>query len=338
MLEEALSDTDGVRSIDLDVGLAVPLPVTVGRRGRGPRVLVLGGTHGDEAEGQIAVAELARDLPHLPFSGTIICLPRHNPMACAAGTRTDPQTAADLCRQYHEGPLAGPLAPIVRLVRDRLMPGCDWLIDLHSGGTSGSFVSSGNVQAKVGSDEDLAMRPALHAFGAPFGILFDEIEDGSMAHTGTPEALARKRGIRAFSSELGGGGVVGSASMRAARDGLRSLLGHIGSLPAATGPSRRTTLLRLDRPEHSVLAPAAGLVEPMVPLGATVTRGDTILRFHPRDPGEAAYPVAARVSGVLAMLTARAHAEPGDTLAFVCEPVTDATEPPLQNLHLETSS
>ena len=337
MLEDALSDTDGVRSIGLDVGLAVPLPVTIGRNGKGPRVLVLGGTHGDEAEGQIAVAELARDLPHLPFSGTIICLPRHNPLACAAGTRTDPQSGTDLCRQYRDGPVSGPLAPIVGLVRDRLLPGCDWLIDLHSGGASGNFVPSGNVQAKVGSDEDLAMRPALHAFGAPFGIVFDEIADGSMAHAGTPEALARKRGIRAFSSELGGGGAVGALAMRAARDGLRSLLGHIGSLPAGPGPSRRTTLLRLDRPEHSVLAPAAGLVEPLVPLGATVTRGDAILRLHPRDPNEAARPVAARVSGILAMLTARAHAEPGDTLAFVCEPIGGAAEPDVPNLQLETA-
>jgi predicted deacylase len=337
MLEDALSDTDGIRSIDLDVGLAMPLPVTFGRNGSGPRVLILGGTHGDEAEGQIAVAELARDLPGLPFSGTIICLPRHNPIACAAGTRTDPKTDTDLCRQYREGSLSGPLAPIVGLVRDRLMPGCDWLIDLHSGGTSGVFVPSGNVQAKVGSAEDLAMRPALHAFGAPFGIVFDEIEDGSMAHTGTPEALARKRGIRAFSSELGGGGAVGAASMAAARDGLRALLRHIGSLPGATGAPRRTTLLRLDRPEHSVIAPVAGLVEPIVALGAAVTRGETIARLHPRNPREAPLTIVAAVSGVLAMMTARANAEPGDTLAFVCEPIADGGEPQMSILHLETA-
>jgi predicted deacylase len=181
------------------------------------------------------------------------------------------------------------------------------------------------------------MRPALHASGAPFGIVFDEIEDGSMAHTGTPEALARKRGIRAFSSELGGGGAVGEASIAAAHDGLRALLRHIGSLPGTTGAPRRTTLLRLDRPEHSVIAPVAGLVEPTVALGAAVTRGETIARLHPRNPREAPLPIAAAVSGILAMMTARANAEPGDTLAFVCEPIADGAEPHMPILHLETA-
>jgi hypothetical protein len=281
------------------------------------------------------VAELTRDLPHLPFSGMIICLPRHNPMACAAGTRTEPKTGTDLCRQYREGPLAGSLAPIVEVVRDRLMPGCDWLIDLHSGGTSGVFVPSGNVQAKVGSAEDLALRPALHAFGAPYGIVFDEIEDGSMAHTGTPEALARKRGIRAFSSELGGGGEVSAATIGAARDGLSALLRHIGSLPGGPRAARRTTILRLDRPEHSVIAPVAGLVEPTVALGAAVARGETIARLHPHDPRKAPLAITARVSGVLAMMAARAHAEPGDTLAFVCEPIADEAGPDTPILHME---
>ncbi|MCF7786829.1 MAG: succinylglutamate desuccinylase/aspartoacylase family protein [Prosthecobacter sp.] len=38
------------------------IPITIVARGKGPTVLVLGGNHGDEYQGQIAIMKLAREL------------------------------------------------------------------------------------------------------------------------------------------------------------------------------------------------------------------------------------------------------------------------------------
>ena len=40
----------------------VMIPITIVARGKGPTVLVLGGNHGDEYQGQIAAMKLAREL------------------------------------------------------------------------------------------------------------------------------------------------------------------------------------------------------------------------------------------------------------------------------------
>jgi hypothetical protein len=38
------------------------IPITIVARGNGPTVLVLGGNHGDEYQGQIAIMKVAREL------------------------------------------------------------------------------------------------------------------------------------------------------------------------------------------------------------------------------------------------------------------------------------
>ena len=49
----------------------VMIPITVVARGKGPTVLVLGGNHGDEYQGQIAIMKLARRLtPEITSIGT----------------------------------------------------------------------------------------------------------------------------------------------------------------------------------------------------------------------------------------------------------------------------
>ena len=109
------------------------------------------------------------------------------------------------------------------------------------------------------------MLPALMAFDAPYAIVFDEVGDTGMPHTGTLEGLARRMGKRAISSELGGGGRVTPASLSVAAQGLRNVLAHIGVRPdrEATRPEQsRSQLLALSRKEHYVPAPATGRLAP----------------------------------------------------------------------------
>jgi hypothetical protein len=101
----------------------------------GPRVVVVGGTHGNEPSGSLAVRSLAAG--PAPRAGVLVLVPEANPEALAARTRTAPIHApgvpgSDLNRIY---PGTGPepeaprAAAIYALVR-----GADLVLDLHEEG------------------------------------------------------------------------------------------------------------------------------------------------------------------------------------------------------------
>lgn len=263
------------------------LPLVVVRNGSGPVVLVAGGTHGDEFEGQIVVSRLCREIDRQDVRGTLILLPLHNVPACRAGTRLTPQDNSDLNRLYGRPGSDGPAHAIARFVETALLPGVDWVIDLHSGGSAHEFVLSSNLQARMGSAEFDAMRDPLLAFDAPYAIVFDEVSaSADMPHTGTLEFYARALGKKAISSELGGGGRVTPESLTVAERGLRNLLSHIGVVPwaRATQPAQsRSQLLFLGRPEHYIRSPMAGRFAPAVTLGDKVRKGNHLGSIAPLD-------------------------------------------------------
>jgi N-alpha-acetyl-L-2,4-diaminobutyrate deacetylase len=55
------------------------IPVTIVANGRGPTLLALGGTHGDEFEGPVALMKLARSLQPEQVNGRVIVIPCLNP-------------------------------------------------------------------------------------------------------------------------------------------------------------------------------------------------------------------------------------------------------------------
>ena len=288
--------------------------------GAGPTTLVVGGTHGDEFEGQIAVSELAAKLDQLPLMGRVICLPFHNPGACRTGTRVDAVDQLDLNRQYVTPNLQTETGRIADFMLRDVLPNVDVLIDLHSGGKVFEFVPSGNVQARIGSREDLEMREWLRIFGAPFGIVFDDIGTDEMPHAGTLEAAARNLGAKAFSSELGGAGRVHPNTMAVARQGLLNLLAHVGNLPRDfISPSEPPLLMRLDAPEHNILVDRPGLLEPRLPLGTRLKKGNLIAKVHREHETE---DVRATCDGWLAAWQIPTTFDPTVPVAMVCPPLT----------------
>lgn len=320
--------TDGFRAYRVRLpngrGRHLDLPVVVLRNGAGPAVLVAGGTHGDEFEGQVAVGNLVRNTGIAAVSGLLIVLPLHNLPACLAGTRTGPADDADLNRLFKpDAHGRGPSAAIARFVTETLLPPVDWVVDLHSGGREHEFVLSGNLQARPGSREYQDMLPVLLAFDAPYGLIFDEVGGAGMPHTGTLEGLARQLGKRAISSEIGGGGRATPISLAVAERGLRNVLAHIGVRddPVATGPEdSRSELIALTRPEHYVLAPIAGRLAPRRWLGEDVQAGEILGHIHPlEDPLAVPVPVAARSDGVVAAVASQGVQAEGASLFFVAE-------------------
>lgn len=300
------------------------LPLVVVNRGRGPSVLVAGGTHGDEFEGQITVSKLCREIDPESVHGTLILLPLHNVLACHAGTRLTPGDNSDLNRLYGGRPGNGPAHAIARFVESVLLPRIDWVIDLHSGGVEHEFVLSSNLQARMHSAEFETMLAPLLAFDAPYAIVFDEVSaSGQMPHTGTLEGFARTFGKKAISSELGGAGRVTRASLGVAEHGLRSLLAHIGVVPwsGATPPEHsRSRLLFLGRPEHYVAAQATGRFAPVAALGDKVGKGDLLGSVAPlHDPLTQPEPIISSSHGIVVAVAQRGLQASGNGLYYLAE-------------------
>src|SRR6476661_4901776 len=135
----------------------VMIPATTVARGKGPTVLVLGGNHGDEYQGQIAIMKLARQLKSEMVNGRIILIPSLNLPAARAATRLSPLDGMNMNRAFPgqaEGPVTSQIAHYLTTV---LFPLSDVVIDIHSGGRSMEFVPCAHMHLV----DDLAQRQKM---------------------------------------------------------------------------------------------------------------------------------------------------------------------------------
>src|SRR2546426_174363 len=79
------------------------IPMACIRNGRGPTVLVIGGVHGDEPEGQVAALKLAREVDPEEVLGRLIIIPCLSPEASNAYTRISPAAGFSRLRPSARG-------------------------------------------------------------------------------------------------------------------------------------------------------------------------------------------------------------------------------------------
>jgi predicted deacylase len=255
----------------------LPIPLVCVKNGTGPRLLLMAGNHGDEYEGQVALCKLIRGLEADAVRGRIIILPMANFPAAAAGRRTSPIDAGNLNRSFPGDPDGSPTAMIAHYIESVLMPLSDVLVDLHSGGSSLMYLPTAMMYRGDDPAEAARNREILEAFGAPHGLLFGRESEDRMS-----ESAARRQGLTAVLTELGGSGTVTPAILALAERGLRRVLAHFGALadrdtaPEAT-PTRLMEVAGADYYCHS---PDDGLFEPFVELGDSVAAGQPAGAVH----------------------------------------------------------
>lgn len=247
----------------------LPIPIVSLRNGTGPCVLVVGGNHGDEYEGQIAVAGLCRDLPLEAVTGQLILLPTANWPAAMAGRRVSPIDQGNLNRSFPGDPDGGPTAAIAHYIETELVSRADLVIDLHSGGSSLDYVPSALVRAYSDQIRRAESLRLLDVFGAPIGYVVQQPQGEDRTLMGA----ADRRGILCLGSELGGGGTLTVTSARAARDGLARVLSHVGAVKLETPRAGPVRLLEVGGDDYYVYAPEDGVFEPAVDLGEEVAAG-----------------------------------------------------------------
>ena len=292
----------------------IVVPVVAVNGAPGPTVLAVAGVHGDEYEGQVALAELARAIDPASLRGRLILVPTANAPAAAIGRRTSPVDGGNLARVFPgrgDGPPTEQIAEgIVRL----LLPAADFVLDLHSGGRTLEYLPC--AWARLPADAALRARTldALVAFGAPdAGIV------AKPKTIGTFLAAAQAAGKVAISSELGWAGTLTLATLRVAREGVERFLAFAGltaPMPAP-GPVR---LLAVE-PNHFVRSPGRGVFAPAVALGESVAAGDVAGLLHDLDrPERTPETIRFEAPGIVMCRRVPARTEAGDVVAHLGSP------------------
>ena len=298
----------------------VMIPITVIARGKGPTVLVLGGNHGDEYQGQIAAMKLARELTPEMVTGRIMIIPSLNFPAARAATRLSPLDGMNMNRAFpgeSEGPVTSQIAHFLRTV---LFPLSDVVIDMHSGGRSMEFVPCSHMHLVADREQRAKMFAAMVAWGTEFCFIYADI-----AGSGLLPVEAENQGKLVVTTELGGGECIPASVHRIAQSGLRNVLVHVGALKGREQPRKAPAILtQATNREDYLLAPESGIFEISVDLGTKVKKGQTVGCIHHLErPDRAPEEIIAQSHGYLITMRAPCLTQQGDCVAVIARQVSE---------------
>lgn len=273
------------------------IPFAVIRNGAGPAALLTGGNHGDEVEGPIVLMELiqalARDASGL--RGTVYVMPALNYPAVRAGTRLSPIDGSNMNRAFRLRRDGTMTEQIAHFVESELLPRVETVLDFHAGGRTMWFTPFSAMHVLADALQMARTKAALLAFGAPIGLVLEELDAEGMLDT-----AAERLGRVFISTEIGGGGSATVETLAIARRGLRNVLCHAGVLAGAPEPGPVPTRLMTNDAAGYIAGDRAGMISYLVEPGTAVHQGQPIARVfdidHPLAP---AHDVLAPASGLL---------------------------------------
>ncbi len=290
----------------------LPVPVTVIRNGEGPTLVLAGGNHGDEYEGQLAISRLAQELEPKQVRGRLILLPMLNFPAAEAGTRTSPIDDGNLNRLFPGDPTGTPSEMIAHYYEEVLMPLADYAVDLHSGG--GSLFYPATLLRGMGhsAEEATELKQMQEAFDLPYAWVFTS-GGGRKSTARTAMSAANRKGVVNVMAELGGAGVVTPDVLKSTERGLRRLMHRLGMLPDYVPDATRGT--RELNARGSVYAYEEGVFEPFKSIGDEVLEGEIVgLIHHPGTPQKVPDEIASPYGGIVLCQRAMAPVVRGDAV------------------------
>lgn len=290
----------------------IPVPITVIRNGKGPTLLISAGVHGDEYEGQIAVANLARDLEVEDIRGRLILLPMLNFPAAEAGSRVSSLDDGNLNRLYPGDAKGTPSEMIAHYHEEFILPLADYAVDLHSGGSSLIYPATLLRGPAHSSEEETVLAKLSEAFDLPYAWVFTG-GGGRDSTARTAMGAANRKGVINVMAELGGAGCLTPDVLRQTERGLRRILHALGMFPGYAPDSPRGT--RALHSRGSVYSYGSGVFEPLKVIGEDVVENEAVaLIHHPETPGQAPDAVTSPFCGLVLAMRAMAQVRRGDAL------------------------
>jgi len=300
----------------------VMIPMTVIARGSGPTVLALGGNHGDEYQGQVAIMKLAQRISEGEVQGRLILIPSLNFPAALAATRLSPIEGMNLNRAFPGDAHGTVTSQIAHYLTHELFPISDAVIDIHSGGRSMEFVPCSHMHVVSDRAQRQAMLDAMLAWNTDICFLYTDI-----AGSGLLPVEAENQGKTVITTELGGGEAIPASVHRIAHDGLVNVLRHLGVLRGALQSRESlglppTVLTQALESKNYLLAPESGILEVCVELGDMVAVDQPIGRIHFLErPDRQPIEILAPKPGYLICMRSPCKTQQGDCVAVIGEQV-----------------
>lgn len=279
----------------------------------GLRVVVFGGTHGDEIEGVLA----ANRLVHAPLpliAGEVEVVPIVHEAAYYNDTRVSPLDGGNLARVFPGNPRGKPTERLAHALQTEVLAGADLLIDLHTSGQTydmpflAGYIDDGRDTRGLGAR-------AAAAFGADF----------IWRHEGRPAGRTLSGMDAAIYSEAPLGGPTDLAFVDRYHAGVLRVLGALGMIePAAVPgppakPAQRVTSGG-DVEKDLLTAGHAGLFIHAARQAEKVRQGQLLGRIIDI-AGTVLEELHSPFDGWVMVLKRRPHVQPGDALVGVA--ITD---------------
>jgi N-alpha-acetyl-L-2,4-diaminobutyrate deacetylase len=297
------------------------VPIATIGNGEGPTVLISGGNHGDEYEGQIALLRLINELRPEQVHGRIVVIPVISTEASKANTRMWP-SGVNFNRSFPGSPEGPPNEQLADYFTRVLFPMSDVVIDLHSGGRTAWFIPCSHMHVVADRAQRKAMLEGMLAWNSDFHFLYVDVNG-----TGLLPVEAEDQGKIVITTELGGGGRVPAPVHRLAWSGLLNVLRHVGVLEgevetrASLGLPEALILDGRDSTNY-VIAEEPGLFEGLLEPGQAVTAGDPVGRlWFPDTPARDPALLRSPHDGVLAVIRAVPVTDAGNSVFVVGQPI-----------------
>lgn len=284
----------------------VPVLVLCGT-GPGPRLMLVGGVHGDEADGIAACFDLWRGLDVGSFRGRVVILPIAHVAAFEAGQRRSPLDGADLNRVCPGDARGGPTERLAAGLATIVRANADFLFTLHGWYASG--YAAPHVEFDIaGSPGQEASRRACFAAG------FRDVVAAEWPPGLLPK-VAVAAGIPAMEAEIGGLAATSAANVAFLRERVGALMAHLGMLPRTASP----VAMGVVNHHLHVTAPADGVLDVRTEVGRQVEAGTLLAAIHDLSGREAAR-VTAPAAGLVATRRSVQRVAAGDHLFALLVP------------------
>src|SRR5215208_519013 len=292
------------------------VPIVSVANGAGPTVLVLGGNHGDEYEGQVAALNLARDLRPEQVSGRVIVVPVISMDASRAGTRLWP-SGANFNRSFPGSRDGAANEQLADFLTRFLIPPAEVVIDMHSGGRSTLFMVCSHMHVVDDPEQRRRMLEGMLAWNSDFHFLYIDV-----AGSGLLPVEAERQGKVVVTTELGGGGHVTAATHRIAQEGLANVLRWSGVLDGEVATRDDAVILDGRDPRNYLFAPESGVFEALVDPGTAVSAGQPVGRIHSIErPDREPETIEAELDGVVCGIRAISTTVQGDSVVVTGQPI-----------------
>ncbi|MDG2405575.1 MAG: succinylglutamate desuccinylase/aspartoacylase family protein [Paracoccaceae bacterium] len=294
----------------------IAIPIALISNGKGPKILLLAGNHGDEYEGQVVLTRLIKNLQPTEIKGKLFILPALNLPAVVAGERVSPLDNGNLNRSFPGDPNGNPTEMIADYVENHLLSRVDVVVDFHCGGASLDYRphASAHISSYAEPEHKIKNIEAAKALGLEHVMIFERIpEKGKL-----PDAAMRK-GVISLGGEFGGTASVNKAYVTLVENAVNNILAYFevkGNLD--TKLSVTPQILAPAKANDLVYAEESGVFEPATKLGDFVNSGDLCGHIvFPENPNRKELGVYFVSSGYVVCKRHLGRVEPGDCVAHL---------------------